>query len=686
VYEVDPILVTATRGPRALSDIPQPVSVVQGRDLSRQLPNSVTDLFRTLPGLDVVGVGVNQGRPQIRGQRGTRILLLEDGMRLNSFRRQQDFGEIPALVDVNQVERVEVVRGPASVLYGSDAIGGVVNIISRTPEAEGIHGRASVRYGSVESQKTASAGISGRFGTFSIKAGGTFRTADPYEAPAGDFGQITLEDDTEVRATGVEDTSMDFRLGWEPRDGHSLFAKFAGYSSDDAGFGGIDPALYDPGAPEIEITYPTQRWNKLSVGYVGEELGTALADRFELVTYAQDNERELDFSFVLPLGGPGLLTQTNENYTDIRTYGFRAEARKLARPGLLLTYGVDLARERAEGADTTSVLVTGFGPPQEEIETRPQLPEATFLTLGAFLQSEFEVTDRFTLIGGGRYQTVKAETLRTPGLEDQDPTSTTDGTFVAAVNGLLDLGRGLSLAGSVGRAFRSPNLIERFFDGVTPEGNGYQVRNPELDPETSLNVDLGFRYIRSGVSLELFGFRNTIYDGIRIRELDTQVNGLDAFQNTNVEELLFRGVELGAQVRLAPGLWAGGNYTWLDAENVSEGEEDSEVGDAFSSKITGTLRYSAPSDRWWASAELRHNGERKDVVLDNNPLGDLLPSFTVLNLRGGVTIFRTDGGQEHRLEAALTNVTNQLYAEFSNASFFRPEPKRNLTISYAVSF
>jgi outer membrane receptor protein involved in Fe transport len=236
----------------------------------------------------------------------------------------------------------------------------------------------------------------------------------------------------------------------------------------------------------------------------------------------------------------------------------------------------------------------------------------------------------------------------------------------------------------VGRAFRSPNLIERFFDGVTPEGNGYQVRNPELAPETSVNVDLGGRYIRDGVSLEVFGFRNTIKDGIRIQPLNTQVNGLDAFQNTNVEELLFRGVEVGAQLRIATGLWAGGNYTWLDAKNTTD--EDVEIGDAFSSKITGTLRYVPPTDRWWVAAEMRHNGERKDVNIGDNPLGDILPSFTIFNLRGGVTILRTESGQSHRVAAALTNVTNELYAEFSNATFFRPEPKRNLTLSYSVSF
>jgi outer membrane receptor protein involved in Fe transport len=683
VFRVNPLVVTATRSAREVSAIPQPVSVVQKRDLVQQVPNTVTDLFRSLPGVDVIGVGVNQGRPQIRGQRGTRILLLEDGLRVNSFRRQQDFGELPALVDVTGVERVEVVRGPSSVLYGSDAIGGVVNIINRTPSAQGLHGTGQLRYGGVESQRTGSARVYGRFGSVSVRAGGTLREAKAYEAPAGTFGGITLGGDTEVFDTGVEDKSWDARLGWEPEGRHSFFAKVAGYAADTAGFGGVDPALYDPTAPSIVIRYPTQSWTKFTAGYLGQELRTKLADRVEVTAYRQRNERELTFAFKLKMG-PGLLDQFNANATDIVTSGFRAEARKLAAPGLLLTYGVDYVKDHAEGTDANRTSITGFGPPRVTTSNTPQLPTAEFSTLGAFLQGEVEASRRMHFVVGARYQSVAAETFATAGLEKQTPVRDTDGTFVGSVNGILDLGRGVSMVGTVGRAFRSPNLIERFFDGVTPEGSGYQVRNPGLKPETSLNADLGMRYVTDRMSLEAFTFRNKILDGVRIAPLGTKVNGLAAYQNVNVDELLFRGVELNGELLMGSGFSTSASYTWQDAENANDKEIP--VGETFNSKVTGTLRYTHRGDRFWTAFEVRHNGVQKDVLLEDNPLGDLIPSFTVMNLRGGVTVLRTEGGQTHRLGVAVTNLTNRLYAEFSNASFFRPEPKRNLTVTWEVAF
>ena len=687
VYRVDPITVTGTRGLREVSKTPLPVSVIQRRDLIQQQPNTVSDLFRTLPGLDVAGVGVNQGRPQIRGQRGQRILLLSDGMRLNNSRRQQDFGALPALVDVNGAERVEVIRGPASVLYGSDAIGGVVNIISRLPMVDGLHGTASMRYGGVESQKAGSFRTYGRFGAIPLRAGGTYREAEAYVAPSGSFGNITLSDDALVSGTGAQDQSFDFRLGYDAGGTHSMFGNIERYEAENSGFGAVDPVLYDPAGSPVNITYPYQNFTKVSAGYRAQELTTPFADQFEILAYGQQNDRQLSFD-IGPFGiGRGMAMSINTlNSTEIRSYGFRAEARKLATQRLLLTYGVDVWRDGVTGTDEGLTTMTGFGPtPREIVDNTPQLPEATYFSAGLFGQGEVQATDRLSFVAGARWQHVNAKTFATAGLEDQALLDITDGTVVAALNTLFEISDAVTLLGTVGRGFRSPNLIERFFDGATPESSGYQVRNPELAPESSLNFDLGVRFREGRLALEAFGFRNKLEGGIRIEALGTEVGGFPAFRNVNVDELLFRGIEFSADYQIGSGLSASGNLTWMDADNVLDVENP--VGETFSSKVTGKLRYDAPSDRFWLSGDVRHNGDQLEVDFGaNNPVGDLMPSFTVFNVRGGITVWESDSGMSHRLNLALTNLTNVLYAEFSNVGFFRPEPKRNLTLTWDVSF
>ncbi len=686
VYIFAPIAVTATRAEKEVFLTPTPVSVIDAAALRRAQANTVTELFREVPGLDVNGVGVQQPRPIIRGQRGQRILLLQDGMRLNNSRRQQDFGELPGLVDVSAVQRVEVVRGPASVLYGTDAIGGVVNILTRTPDRDGLHGDLGYTYVGAGEAHRGSGNVFGRYGAFDFGLGGSLRDANAYEAPAGSFGAITLAEETAVRRTGVQDRSGYLRLGYSPSELQRFFVRTDLYRAEDAAFGFVDPEDYAPGRAKIDITYPDQRFWKTTLGWQASDLDLPFADRIEVLTWLQDNERRLNFDLFVPFGGrapPGAGIQINTfNFTDLRTTGARLEARKLATETLVLTYGLDFFRDRSENTDSSVTTVVGFGPPQPRIANTPLVPNATYHSVGAFLQGELALTDAFTVILGGRVQNVGAETTVTRGVTES--LGAKDNTaFVYAANALYRLTDNLTLVGTVGRAFRSPNLIEWFFDGPTPEGNGYQVRSPDLEPETSINVDVGARWRSRRVMLEAFAFRNQVENGIRIAPLGYRVGNLPAFGNVNVQKLRYRGIEASGEVALPANLTATAGYTWLDTEDALD--PSNPIGDSFSSRLNAGLRYRAPSGRLWAEYLVRHNGERSDVSLSENPVGDVLPAFTVHDLRAGITLFQVRG-QTHRLGFAVENLTDQLYAEFSNISFFRPEPRRHLAVTYGVSF
>jgi len=217
----------------------------------------------------------------------------------------------------------------------------------------------------------------------------------------------------------------------------------------------------------------------------------------------------------------------------MRTAGFRLETKKLLGEGGLLTYGVDLFRDRSVNTDQQTVTILGFGPPQVTESSVPQIPNATYRSLGGFLQAEWTATEDLSFIFGGRAQEVVARTRTTPGL-DNEPDKKVDRTVVGSANAIYALTNNLSLVATVGRAFRAPNLIEWFFDGPTPEGSGYQVANPDLEAEKSFNTDLGVRYRGGRLSAEAFVFRNDITDGVRIAPLGTDIQGLPAFTNVNV--------------------------------------------------------------------------------------------------------------------------------------------------------
>jgi outer membrane receptor protein involved in Fe transport len=249
---------------------------------------------------------------------------------------------------------------------------------------------------------------------------------------------------------------------------------------------------------------------------------------------------------------------------------------------------------------------------------------------------------------------------------------------------------GLHLVASTGRGFRSPNLVELFFDGAVPEASAYQVAAQGLEAETSFNYDLGARYQRGILFAEAFYFRNKVSDGIRSQPIldqtgDTvQTAGLDTYQNVNVDEIVFQGVEANADVLFDFGAMLGASISTLDAEDAID--PDNPIGESYSTKVTGRAGFRDPQGRFWGQWEIRHSAEQKDVALGGgNPLGSILPAFTVQGIRGGIRLVERDGFTS-TLTLAVANLTNELYAETSNASFFRPEPKRHVTASVGVTF
>lgn len=692
-YEVT---VTATSTPQDVFDVPNPVSVINRLEIERKMPETATDLLRTLPGVDVNGVGPQQPRPIIRGQRGQRILVMEDGIRLNNPRRQSDFGELPSLVDTNGVEQVEVVRGPGSVLYGSDAIGGVLNIITDRPPAfdlgDQFGGAVGLRYGSSGSLQAGALTLNGREGRFGWLIRGFWREADDYDAPSGSYGEITLDDTTPVLLSGIEDRSLTLRFDYSVGETGTLFFGAEFYRAEDAGFGYVDPEAYDPGSGTIQLYYPDQQFDQYRAGYRGTALGWALIDDVALTAYYRTNDRVFEQDITIPFRPGRGLNLFNRNDTSVDTFGLRAEATKVVAPWSVLTYGLDFSDDESENTDFSRTSFYGFPfPIPPSIDRTPSLPYAFYRSVGVFFQDDLRLWNRFSAILGARYQSTWAETKPTPGLEGEPLYDSQDDAVVWATNFVFEATDFLNVVATVGTAFRSPNLIERFFDGITPEGSGYQVRNPGLEPEESFNVDLGVKYRRDNVYFELGAFRNRLKNGIRIvgplGTIDVGGEEFGIYQNRNIEELVYTGIEAAFDWAITPAFVIGLNYSRLDSENETA-DDGFSVSDGYSSKLNAMARYQDPRDRFWAALDVRYQGDQDDIdpdTLVDNPVGTYFPSFTVVNLSGGVTLFRK-ADVAHKLLLQANNLTDELYAEFSNVSFFRPEPERNYVLQYLFQF
>jgi hemoglobin/transferrin/lactoferrin receptor protein len=708
--------VTATGSRAEAFEVSTPVSVLRSEEIRRLAPDNAADLLRTQPGVDVNGVGPNQTRPVIRGQRGLRVLFLQDGLRMNNPRRQTDFGEIPGLVDTETMDSVEVVRGPASVLYGSDAIGGVLNLIPKTPGyrgAGGLAGNFVALARSAGDQWKGQASVDGRWHRTSLQLGLSRRDASDYDAPGGTFGNISLAGDTPVVDSGVEDESIFGYLGQQLSDSQELFLRFQRYSAEQTGFGFVEPAaLGDTEEFRIRILYPFQDFDRMSAGYIASALDTAVVDSLEIKAYYQNNERQLANDIDIDIGPvfPGAPSSTVEadslNFTDLETFGLRAQGIKLVGDRHLLTYGAEFYQDDSQNTDssvTTTRLRFPFPPFEVPVVTTDDVanaPNAVNESLGIFVQDEIDLGERLTLTVGARAQNVATRAEATPGWDiaglDFD-----DDSLVGSASLVYALSNNLRLVTSYGTAFRSPNIIERLFNGPTPEGAGFQILNPDLTSEESENIELGLKYLRSNAVFELLVFRNDIDKGIiqyflgpdevaqLPQELQDRIEATQVqfvVQQRNIDRLRWDGVEMILGYRADNGFSVAANYTYLDGQRVDS--DNPPTGDAVAEKANLRLRWEPPRSIYWTEYRVRHNGSQRAVLDPNEPLppvGDILPSFTVHSLGAGVNL-PTAGRVGHTFSVLVDNLTDELYAEFSNATFFRPQPGRSVTASYRLRF
>ncbi len=730
--------VTATGSATDTFDIPAPVIVIDAERIGEISPDNAADLLRDQPGVDVNGIGPNQARPIIRGQRGLRVLFLENGLRMNNSRRQSDFGEVTGLVDVDNIETVEVVRGPASVLYGSDAIGGVMNLITKVPAAgdgTNVGFNLGLRFSPADEQTKTNAGIHGHSEKFSYAIGASFRSAQDYEAPSGDFGDITLAEDTIVNDTGINDDSINAHLGYRPNDKHGVFFRLNRYRAGETGFGFVDPAtIGDDSGFEIKIRYPFQDFDRYTFGYEASGFESGLANTVDFQLYRQENSRQLSNDIFIPIGAPfGLPAEVQAdslNSTELETTGFRAELTKIVGQNQILTYGAEYYEDDSFNTDFSTTTTTfraffpltffpcpGGGTPYFPFPGIPvpgfecsfadtddvaNSPNATNTGGGVFIQDEIRAGDRFSATLGLRYSETETKAEPTP---DWDVTGLdfSDDAVVGAVDFTYSIQPTLNLVASYATAFRAPNIIERLFNGLTPEGAGFQVLNPDLKSEESENIDLGLKYRSRRAFFEAIYFDTEIDDAIiqytmspsDIAQLpqDTQdeidQTGVSfVVQQRNADVLKIDGIEVAGGFRWDNGFSIGGNYTTLDGESVSGGPAADPTGNTFSEKWNAFARYDSPAAKWWAEYRIRHNGA-EDLFLDPGeqpgPLGEVLPSFSIHRLAAGLTLFEGDD-QEHRLGLVIDNLTDELYAEFSNATFFRPQSERNFIFTYDMRF
>lgn len=555
VLETSPIsipgvVVTGVPGLRSALTTPQDVKAVGGERMRASRTGSLGDLLaRTVPGVSNIQTGSQVGIPVIRGLSGTRVRVLQNGVGQEFYQYGVRHHPTTSLLEA---ERVEVVRGASSLLYGSDALGGAVNILTRDLPfaAQGGMNVGGEVGGQLFSNNQEGAGDLELYaGTSRVGVGGGI------EIRRG--GDLTTPDVPDFFQTSTAGTARTGRYG-DPKYTRTLphtdFHQWSAYAQ--AGVRG------GAGTGEISLTH----W---------------------------DNEND----FLLPSGGPkgstenppqgvGLhLAQTNLALrgTVVRnrfflksTLSYQRAVRQAAASGKLIQddpdFVVDLEKDivtgrmelahaplgRVEGVLGAEVAVQdgkALGPVKLE-------PGSTVTNVGIFAFEEMRRGD-VTLTAGLRFdfRSMEADpnSLTTdPGQLEQEYRVVSGSIGMAHA-----LGEGVSLAAQAGTGFRAPTVFELFADGEHGGVAAYQKGDPTLDPERSFSVDLSLRWALTRFQGEITGYWNHIRDYIYLANTGTQAGTLPVYQADQTDAVL-KGVDASAGGALLPWLAVGGRFSWVE--------------------------------------------------------------------------------------------------------------------------
>ncbi|WP_301584249.1 TonB-dependent receptor domain-containing protein [Halomonas alkaliantarctica] len=652
--QLDNIVVSASGFEQALVDAPASISVVSREELERKRITSVADALRDVEGVDVGGaVGKTGGSNiSIRGMPSDYTLILIDGRRQNAAGSvtPNGFGETSTsfFPPVSSIERIEVIRGPMSTLYGSDAMGGVINIITRRVDREWV-GSVGIENTFNEDRdfgdrREINLYTSGPLiqDTLGIQVRGRLYERDASELTYTDGNGNPIE----VSQRGPSPVEGDVynlggKLTWTPNSDHDLWVdgevNRQRYNNDECQLGTLDgrSRSCEP-APGVANGYADElrfERQQVAIGHTG---------RFASGT--------LETSLMRNLTETKGRTIPGEN--GVAYDGFPGIVGGAPRELETTNTVLDSKYVMPLGDHMTTVGLQWW-----DAELDDGLANETFeqTTWSLFAEDEWLIRDDLALTLGGRY----------------DHHDAFGSQFSPRSYLVWNTTPNWTLKGGVSRGYKTPtlNALHAGINGVTGQGTILTIGNPDLEPETSTSSEISAHYdSQTGFTASATLFYNEFDDKIAsgndiVVENDPLVPDGVYSQDINIDEAVTQGVELATSYQFTPDWRLSANYTYTDSEQKSGNNRGEPLTDTPEHAFNATLRWQAtPQLDTWLSAEYRSERYRNRESVRGAPSFDDLGDFKAYSLfhLGGSYAFT----EQFNVSATIYNVFDKDFVDY----------------------
>ena len=696
VLETQGVTITGTARARSTLRAPQDVDVMSAQDFQSGGSASLGKLLQeNVDGVSSVQTGSQAGKPVLRGLSGNRVVLLKDGIAQEYY--QFGVRHFPT-TNASEAERVEVVRGASSILYGSDALGGAINVISKPAPTTGVDelevgGSASTQYYTNNHERAGSVDLRAAQGNVGWRVGLERRVGDNYHTPEAPTFFETQKGGTygdpkytgEVPFTNFEQWSTYGQVGMQGAFG--TLQLYGDYWSNAHNF------LLPTGGPNDDNP------NSPPPNGLGQNLehsnvvlkGNLVADGF-VFKPRLSWQRSIRQS-----GAPGT------TLSDIRDNG------GLARFDYPLDLKTDIYTGRLEVAHPTIGALSGTIGAEvqhQDADTRGPAelqPSAETWNTGLFLFEDLDL-DPITISFGSRVDVRTVEAVPNERTTDADELNNTYTTLSGSVGASYAFGDGYAIATNLSSGFRAPSVFELYASGVHGGVAAFQVGNPDLGPERSYSADLSFRVRRDRVTAEVTGYVNAIRNYIYLEntgETNTG-SGLPVFAADQTDAVI-PGIEATVETRPLPWLQVGASTAVLDGTGNGLGAQgdDGQLPLLPSNTVSGFARWvpadTGPLSNSQVELSVKH-AFQKDAAGRFEPFaqfdGEFGPPFgtastraySVVNVEARTTL-ALGFGAPLTVSVGVDNLLDETYRDFLDTyKGYALSPGRDVQFSLSTTF
>lgn len=635
----DHIVVSGSRFEQKLEDVTGSVTVITEQDIERQLAVDLQTMFKYDPSISSTGSGAGAQTLTVRGVGGNRVVFIKDGRRTNDgYAGGGGYLVGRNYFDVAGVKQVEVAKGAASSLYGSDALGGIVVITTKDPSDYLVDQQSLVKvalgYQGQSNQVAADITAAKDLGDVAISAVYSHRDSEEVQNYVEDLPGYDARSDAlllKVEQKLDEKRTLKYTLDYFNQTTEQV----------------ITPSIQETEDEDTNISF--------ALDY-DSDMATAIFDKwYGQLSYSRYEQQSDQISAA-------------RNYIDYNDYGFEQDIL-----GLKAVFSKEVKGENTEHEFVYGVDIDLYDTTRPRLKTRvlndgtvdftnekqKAFPGADTSLVGVYMQDsiKFNETD-WSLVAGIRYDYYALEAKKDALYADAELNDITESAFSPKLGVIYQVDDNLSWYGQYVRGFKIPPHDQAYQShGVEPF---YQILpNADLDPESSDSFEIGLRYASSDISVNLSTFY-AAYDDF----IETTIAGVEPtyipnvnktfYQYQNISETQISGVEAGIAMYVTDDILLEANVAYVDGEN-----KDSDQPLTSISPLNGSILVSTEFGNVNWTAAWRLAKAQSDVVLDTN--GN---KTTQGNGYGVVDLYANYQWQAWQMNVGLLNLLDKEYVPF----------------------